>query len=89
MNAALFCIHACVFYIHLMYIYDIHINMLQVIYKRKMEMERAVGGERKKHLISQLIFRFKLPGPLVAYSDSFPFPRHHLSRKRAGQADTP
>ena len=81
MNAALFCIHACVY---TPYVYDIYINMLQVIYKRKMEMERAVGGERKKHLISQLIFRFKLPGPLVAYSDSFPFPRHHLSRKRAG-----
>lgn len=34
-----------------------------------MEMERGVGGERKKHLISQLIFRFKLPGPLVASGD--------------------
>jgi hypothetical protein len=55
-----------------MYVYDIHINMLQVIYKRKMEMERAVGGERKKHLISQLIFRFKLPGPLVASGDFLP-----------------
>lgn len=25
--------------------------------------------EKKKHLISQLIFRFKLPGPLVASGD--------------------
>jgi hypothetical protein len=37
-----------------------------------MEMERGVGGERKKHLISQLIFRFKLPGPLVASGDFLP-----------------
>lgn len=30
---------------------------------------REVGREKKKHLISQLIFRFKLPGPLVASGD--------------------
>ncbi len=29
--------------------------------------------KREKHLISQLIFRFKLPGPLVASGD-FPCP---------------